>query len=72
MDSPGQAGYDFIFYTDHWVASRVAQPDAPSLPLLFNGVEIDGRDEEGSHYHIVGLGDFTDIGRDSGLPTALR
>ncbi len=67
----GQAGYDFMFYTDHWVASNVRQSDS-SMPLLFNGVEIDGRDEDGSHYHMVGLGDFTDIQQESGLCTALK
>jgi len=54
-------GYDFLFSTDHFVASDVAH-DRPLARLLWlDGVELDGRDEHGSLFHIVGLGRFQGI-----------
>jgi hypothetical protein len=50
------AGYDFIFVTDHWVASDV-EGESLSSPLLWlDGVEIDGRDDTGALYHVACLG----------------
>lgn len=50
------AGYDFIFVTDHWVASDVGS-EAQSSPLLWlDGIELDGRDDTGAMYHVVCLG----------------
>jgi len=50
-----EAGYDFIFVTDHGRAADVES--LPDLPLLaLNGIEIDGTDETGSPFHAVGLG----------------
>ena len=65
-------GYDFLFRTDHWVASDV-QSDSRSYPLLWlDGMELDGKDETGAYSHVVCLGRFTGIGRDLGFPEALR
>jgi len=52
------AGYDFVFITDHGRAADVEGQDG--LPIAaFNGVEIAGQDSAGSSFHAVGLG-FTD------------
>lgn len=64
-------GYDFLFRTDHWVASDVAG-DAAAYPLLWlDGIELDGFDVEGSFYHLVCLGTFQGITRSMGFPAAL-
>ncbi len=50
-----EAGYDFIFVTDHDHAGQIE--DEPGLPLAaFNGIEIGGKDSTGANYHVVGLG----------------
>ncbi len=55
------AGYDFIFITDHGVCLNTAV-SCPDPPLkLFNGIELDGEDEQGSYYHVVCLGTVVGI-----------
>ncbi len=55
------AGYDFLFRTDHWVASDVCS-DPEEYPLLWlDGVELDGDDATGVGYHVVALGSFRGI-----------
>ena len=49
-------GYDFLFLTDHWVASKLSDGGAESPLLWLDGVEIHGRDHGGSMYHVVCLG----------------
>ena len=66
------AGYDFLFRTDHWVCSDVAA-DSDDYPLLWlDGIELDGRDDAGSYYHVVGLGSFGGITREMGLVAAMQ
>ncbi len=66
------AGYDFLFATDHWVASDVAQL-APNNSLLWlDGIELDGRDETGALYHVACLGKVEGIVREMGFAAALR
>ena len=66
------AGYDFLFRTDHWACSDVGA-DEGDYPLLWlDGVELDGRDDGDSLYHVVCLGTFTDITRDMGFLAALE
>ena len=48
------AGYDFIFFTDHRYADNVTHTFRKDL-LMLNGIELDGKDGDGSYYHIVGL-----------------
>lgn len=65
-------GYDFLFRTDHWEPSDVAA-DPRTYPLLWlDGVELDGRDETGSHFHVVCLGKFGGLSREMGFAAALR
>jgi len=65
-------GYDFLFRTDHWVASDVAA-DPDDYPLLWlDGVELDGRDHGGSAYHVVCLGKVAGIDRERGFVAALE
>ena len=66
------AGYDFLFRTDHWVASDAAQ-DRDGAPLLWlDGIELDGNDDRGSYYHVVCLGTFAGITREMGIGAALQ
>lgn len=66
------AGYDFLFRTDHWVASDAAN-DPLEYPLLWlNGVELDGKDGSGANYHVAALGTFTGIDREMGIHAALE
>ena len=66
------AGFDFLFRTDHWVASSVAD-DRETYPLLWlDGVELDGRDRSGAGFHVVALGAFTGVRREMGLEEAMR
>lgn len=66
------AGYDFLFRTDHGAPSDV-EADAEKYPLLWlDGVELDGKDHGGSQYHVVCLGTFTDMTREMGFVAALE
>lgn len=54
-------GYDFLFRTDHSVASDVAK-DKGKYPVLYlDGVELAGFDDTGANFHIICLGRITDI-----------
>jgi hypothetical protein len=78
-------GYDFLFRTDHWVASEVAAEPSSALssalsptpspapaPLLWlDGLELDGTDDQGGYYHVVCLGQFAGIEREMGFAAAL-
>lgn len=66
------AGYDFLFRADHWVSSNVAAEDGQTPLLWLDGIEIDGTDSEGSHYHAVCLGTFTGLSREEGFGPALE
>jgi len=66
------AGYDFLFRTDHWVASD-ARSDTGQYPLLWlDGVELDGVDSTGAGYHVVALGSFQGVQRGMGLQQAME
>ena len=65
-------GYDFLFRTDHWVASDV-EADEASYPLLWiDGIELDGKDETGSWFHVICLGKLEDMCRDGGFESGLK
>jgi hypothetical protein len=55
------AGYDFLFATDHGVASRVEQEMEASSLLWLDGIEINGQDHTGAAYHVVCLGTVNGI-----------
>ncbi len=66
------AGYDFLFRTDHWVASDTSADEA-SYPLLWlDGVELDGKDTTGTWFHVVCLGRVKGIERKDGLVAAMQ
>lgn len=69
----GAAGYDFIFLTDHWVASldQGSGGAGRRAPLVLDGIELDGEDEIGRFYHVVCLGTFHGIQREMGFGRAL-
>lgn len=64
-------GYDFLFRTDHWIASDTSA-DTAGYPLLWlDGIEMDGCDGTGAYFHVVCLGKVEDICRDKGFEAAL-
>jgi predicted metal-dependent phosphoesterase TrpH len=65
-------GFDFLFATDHWVASDVAQLPASNGLLWLDGIELDGRDASGASYHVACLGKVNGITREMGFDAALR
>ncbi len=73
-DAYGAAGYDFLFRTDHWIASEAHRDrnGSDGSLLWLDGVELDGFDDSGSYYHVVCLGEFDGIGRDVGFAAALE
>ena len=67
------AGYDFLFRTDHWVASDVAGEDGADGSLLWiDGIEIEGLDGVGGYYHVACLGTCRDIEKEMGFVAALE
>jgi hypothetical protein len=66
------AGYDFLFRTDHWIASDV-RSDPGEYPLLWlDGIELDGKDARGASYHVVALGSFRGLQRGMGLQQGIQ
>lgn len=65
------AGFDFLCATDHWVASAVNETCPRDDILWLDGIELDGHDETGARYHVVGLGKLTGITREMGFAAAL-
>lgn len=66
------AGYDFLFRTDHWVASDVEQDSATYDLLWLDGIELDGKDYGGNYFHVVCLGSFDNIRREMGFIPAME
>ncbi len=66
------AGYHFLFRTDHWVASNVAA-DPLAYPLLWlDGIELDGEDQTGAGFHVVAIGSFEDLHCEMGLISGMQ
>ncbi len=71
-DLYASAGYDFLFRTDHWVASDT-KSDKTSYPLLWiDGIELDGHDRTGTYLHVVCLGKVENMVRENGFEESLR
>jgi len=66
------AGYDFLFRTDHWVASNAMADEGPSPLLWLDGIELDGHDSTGAYFHVACLGKLEKICRDDGLEPAMK
>jgi hypothetical protein len=65
------AGYDFLFRTDHWVASDVGV-DRADYPLLWlDGIELDGWGPDGEYGHVLCLGKVEAMAREDGLAAAI-
>jgi hypothetical protein len=66
------AEYDFLFRTDHWVASDTRQ-DTAAFPLLWlDGIEMDGCDKTGAYFHVVCLGRVEGVCRTDGLEAGMK
>lgn len=66
------AGYDFLVATDHHVPSCLEHLAATSPLLWLDGIELDGRDEAGSFYHVACIGKVNGITRETPFPDAMR
>ena len=67
-----EAGYSFLFRTDHWVTSD-ASSDPAQYPLLWlDGIELDGRDYTGAGYHVVCLGRVAGVRSEDGIEAAMQ
>ena len=66
--------YDFLFLTDHWVASDVksTREGSKSPLLLLDGMELDGATPDGGIYHVVCLGRCDKSDRADGFDAALE
>ena len=65
-------GYDFLYRTDHWVASDVGT-DTSHYPLLWlDGIEIHAKGQSNSIYHILCLGTLAGISNEMTIKTALE
>lgn len=67
-----RAEYDFLFRTDHWVASNVPEETGLDPLLWLDGIELDGSDQTGAYYHVVCLGRFTGLSHELGLVGAMK
>lgn len=64
-------GYDFLFRTDHWIASDTTV-ETMAYPLLWlDGIELDGCDATGAYFHVVCLGRVDGICHENGFESAL-
>ena len=65
-------GYDFISITDHEVPFVGAECDEQLPILILDGIELEGRDDEGSGYHAVCIGGVDGISKDMTLLDSLQ
>lgn len=71
-DLYASAGFDFLFRTDHWVASDVAG-DPADYPLLWlDGIEFDGLGPDGEYGHVLCLGKVEGMAREDGMASAMQ
>jgi hypothetical protein len=67
-----ERGYDFIAITDHRIPFVGAECDEQLPLMILDGIELDGRDEQGSGYHVVCIGGVGGISKDMDLMTAVE
>ena len=67
-----EGGYDFLFRTDHWIASDVQTEETTEKILWLDGIELNGKDHGGSAYHVVCLGTFNGITKEIGFVAAME
>jgi hypothetical protein len=67
-----EAGYHFLFITDHWNASDIRMMDLPKDLLWLDGVELDGKDQTGADFHVVCLGKVEGIDGNRNLVQAIQ
>lgn len=66
------AGYDFMFMTDHWQPSAHQTSDFLGRLLWMDGFELDGMTRLGRYYHVVCLGQFSELLPRPGFEEALK
>lgn len=67
-----ERGYDFIAITDHRVPFVGTECDEQLPIMVLDGIELDGRDDQGSGYHVVCIGNVGGISKDMSLMEALE
>ena len=65
-------GYDFISITDHMVPFIGTELDEQLPIMILDGIELDGKDDQGSSYHVVCIGGVDGISKDMPLMKALE
>jgi len=67
-----ERGYDFISITDHRVPFIGAELGEQLPIMILDGIELDGKDDQGSFYHVVCIGGVDGILKDMPLMKALE
>ena len=67
-----ERGYDFIAITDHMVPFIGAELDNKLPIMILDGIELDGKDYQGSRLHVVCIGGIDGISKDMTLMEALE
>ena len=65
-------GYDFISITDHRVPFIGAELGDQLPIMILDGIELAGKDYQGSYYHVVCIGGVDGISKDMALMEALE
>jgi hypothetical protein len=64
--------YDFMFITDHRIASDVCRTETSTPLLLLDGIEVDGNDNTGMFFHAVCLGKICGITGEENFEEAMQ
>lgn len=67
-----ERGYDFIAITDHMVPFLGAELDDKLPIMILDGIELHGKDDQGSPYHVVCIGGVDGVSKDMTLMEALN
>jgi hypothetical protein len=67
-----EAGYHFLFLTDHWIASDLEGQQQSQDLLWLNGIELDGQDPTGANFHVVCLGKVNGIKEEDDLARVMQ
>lgn len=67
-----ERGYDFISITDHMVPFIGAELDDKLPIMILDGIELNGKDDQGSNCHVVCIGGVDGISKDMTLMEALE
>ena len=67
-----ERGYDFIAITDHMTPFKRNEIEDDLSLLVLNGIELNGKDDQDSFYHVVCIGNVEGISEDMELMEAMK